>query len=224
MSVRHSHQDAVDERTFEELLEATHHLTEPFDIQCRFVLVAAGRLGMRAGEIAHVREDWVDWERGRIKIPAFDPCDKGKHGGLCGYCKKRAQERAEHADDLTLREARAERWEPKTNNSARSIPFDFDADVEDAVEEFFWYYDQYPASRVSINRRVDRVAEEMGYPTERVYPHSLRATAATWHAYSSLPPTALQALMGWSKLSVAQKYIRLSGEQTAQSLREAHQG
>lgn len=81
-----------------------------------------------------------------------------------------------------------------------------------------------PASRVSINRRVDRVAEEMGYPTERVYPHSLRATAATWHAYSSLPPTALQALMGWSKLSVAQKYIRLSGEQTAQSLREAHQG
>jgi len=48
VSVRHSHQDAVDERTFEELLEATHHLTEPFDIQCRFVLVAAGRLGMIA--------------------------------------------------------------------------------------------------------------------------------------------------------------------------------
>lgn len=55
-----------------------------------------------------------------------------------------------------------------------------------------------------------------------VYPHWLRATAASYHAYQGVAPVPLQALMGWSDLATAQKYIRISGTATASALRQAH--
>nr|WP_233710693.1 tyrosine-type recombinase/integrase [Natronococcus pandeyae] len=57
----------------------------------------------------------------------------------------------------------------------------------------------------------------------RVYPHCLRATAASYHAYQGVAPVPLQALMGWSDLATAQKYIRISGTAIADALRQAHQ-
>jgi len=43
-------------------------------IACSVILLA-GRLGMRLQEIQHLRESWIDWKRGEICIPAFDPCE-----------------------------------------------------------------------------------------------------------------------------------------------------
>ena len=43
---RHAEQDAVDAETFERLLAATGELDEPYRQECRFVLIAAGRLGL----------------------------------------------------------------------------------------------------------------------------------------------------------------------------------
>ncbi|QLG61108.1 tyrosine-type recombinase/integrase [Halorarum salinum] len=63
-----------------------------------------------------------------------------------------------------------------------------------------------------------RVAEEAGMDRSKLYPHALRATAATYHAYHGLPATALQSFMGWGKISAANKYVRLSGKQTAKAL------
>jgi site-specific recombinase XerD len=65
-----------------------------------------------------------------------------------------------------------------------------------------------------------KVSDRIG---KRVYPHALRATAATFHAYRGLDPVPLQALIGWSCLSTAQKYIRLSGGTTAKALNDIHQ-
>lgn len=220
--VRHSHQDAVNEQVFERLVDATDQLEEPFKTECRFVLFAAGRLGMRAGEICHVRESWVDWDRRIIEIPHWDPCDHGQNGGICGYCQTRAESALEHNEDLDREEALKNRWEPKTETSARPIPFDFNDRVESEVEAFFFGRDRYEHSRASVNRRVNRVLEAAGLPTDTAYPHSLRATAATVHAYRGLSPVALQALMGWSKLGTAQKYIRLTGTATQEALRDAH--
>lgn len=216
---RHSHQDAPSEPQFRRLLEATTELDYPYSMQCRWVLVAAGRLGLRAGEISHMREHWIDWQRSQINIPRHEPCSDGKNDSVCGYCRKRAEEAVEHNDDLSMETALAERWEPKTSNSARAIPFDFDEDVERLVEAFWRDRDRFPNSRASINRRVDRACEAAGIQT---YPHALRACAATWHAYRGLPAPALQSLMGWAKLNTATKYIRLSGGATADALRAAH--
>jgi hypothetical protein len=50
----------------------------------------------------------------------------------------------------------------------------------------------------------------------------LGATAASYHAYQGVAPVPLQALMGWSDLATAQKYIRISGRATADALRQVH--
>ncbi len=219
--VRHSHEDALDEASYDALVATTEELEPPFDEECLVVLVLAGRLGLRAGEIAHLRAEWVDTEREVIEIPRHSKCLSGKAGSICGYCHKRAASAAEHHDELTMQEALEERWEPKTSNSARAVPYDFNAEVAAVVEAFIDDNDCWPTARIGVNRRVDRVAEAAGYD-ERIYPHALRATAASWHAYRGVPPAALQAMFGWAQLAVAEKYVRLSGEATSRALNEAH--
>ena len=220
--VRHSHEDAISEQRFQDLVEACDDLDGAWETEGRFILYVCGRLGLRGGELAHLDESWINWERSLIEIPSHDPCEKGRDGGPCGYCHKRARSRIEFEPSLSYEEALAERWEPKTPNSARPVPFDFSEEIEDAISDFFWCHDRYEHSRVSVNRRVSRVCEAAGLPGSTTYPHALRATAATWHAYRGVSPVALQALMGWADLATAQKYIRLTGEATAQALRDAH--
>lgn len=218
---RHSREDAVSEPVFDDLLAAATTLDAQTGREARFVLVAAGELGLRAGEIAHIDEDWVDWTEDLIRIPNHDRCDQGRHGGLCGYCKKRAQQSAEH-NDISLAEAEAARWQPKTATSARAVPFGHSERAADIVEEFFFHSDGYEHSRASINRRVDQVLRASRYPEDLTYPHALRATAATRHAYSGLSATALQHLFGWAQLSTANTYIRASGARTKAALEDAH--
>lgn len=215
---RHAHQDAVDEQTFERLLNTADRLDEPFAAECRLILLLGGRLGLRAGEITHLRDEWIDWDREHIRIPAWDDCDHGIDGGVCGYCRKQARQRVRKSDDVTLETALQERWSPKTRHSVRTIPFGFDDRIGEVLEEFFFHRDDYPRSRSSINRRVDRVCVEAGYDPESLYPHALRATAATYHAYAGVPVAALQSLFGWAELQTAQKYVRLSGGATQQAL------
>lgn len=214
LTTRHTHQDALTDREFECLIEACDRLAEPYRLEARFICLLAGRLGLRAGEIAHLSTEWLDWERKLIRIPEFEPCD-------CGYCRRQARQEANHNESLTFDQARANRWHPKTVSSARVVPFDVSLRVELCVERFANRYDRFPKSRSTINRRLQEVAE-LADITGRVYPHCLRATAASYHSYRGVPPVPLQALMGWSDLSTAQKYIRISGTATARAIRHVH--
>jgi integrase len=109
----------------------------------------------------------------------------------------------------------------KTVASARSIPFDLSLRIELCIERFANRYDGFPRSRSTVNRRVEEAAAQANL-TGRIYPHCLRATAASHHAYKGVAPVPLQALMGWSDLATAQKYIRISGTATADALRRVH--
>lgn len=219
---RNAHQDALDEKEFERLFDATDDLKEPYDAECRLILLLGGRLGMRAGEITHLREEWVNWRKAQIEIPAYDRCDLGRDGERCGYCKKQARQAARKNEDVEYEEAIADRWSPKTHQSIRTIPFGFDDRISETLEGFFFHRDHYPRSRSSVNRRVDRLAEAAGLENDRIYPHALRATAATYHAYQGLPVAALQSLFGWADMSTPQKYIRLSGGATRQALEDVY--
>lgn len=212
--VRHSHQDALSEQEFRELWQATRSLRNPLDEEARFVILVAGRLGLRAAEISHLRESWIDWNREMIEIPSYQDCD-------CGYCRSQSRQSVEKTG-IPYEKAITRMWSPKTETSARAVPFSFTTRIRDTIEAFFFGREAFPKSRSAVNRRVDDAAEAAGWETSRVYPHSLRATAATWHAYQGLPAPALQSLMGWSKLEVAQKYLRLSGSATARALQETH--
>jgi hypothetical protein len=48
--VRHSHQDALDDAEYQALLESVDRVDPPNDAETLLILVAGGRLGMRAGD------------------------------------------------------------------------------------------------------------------------------------------------------------------------------
>lgn len=212
---RHSHQDALSEQQYERLLDACDELDEPYQTEARFAIVVCGRLGLRGGELAHLSKSWVDFDKQVINIPAYQDCN-------CGYCRQQAELRVTNADgELTLDDAMAERWNPKTSHAVRCVPFDFDDRVQSVVSGFFWTHDDgWSKSRSTVNRCVKRAAEHAGLD---IYPHALRATAATYHAYRNVPAPALMSLMGWADLATAMKYIRLSGGATQKALLDAHQ-
>ncbi|SEP26369.1 Phage integrase family protein [Halogranum amylolyticum] len=214
LTARHTHEDVLTDREFELLLEACSELPSPRAFQARFICLIAGRLGLRAGEIAHFDTTWLDWDRMLIRIPQYEPC-------ACGYCRRQSIQEATRNDELTEEEALEVRWHPKTIASARAIPFDLSLRLELCIERFTNRYDSFSHSRLTINRRVQEAANQANL-NGRVYPHCLRATAASYHAYKGVAPVPLQALMGWSDLATAQKYIRISGTATADALRQVH--
>ena len=65
--VRNSHQDALADAQFDNLVAAAETLEPPFDAEAMMILYAGGRLGMRAGEICHLKESWIDWEKKHIE-------------------------------------------------------------------------------------------------------------------------------------------------------------
>lgn len=253
---QHSRDDALSARQYERLLQGARDLPSPQSFEARLVILLAGRLGMRGGEIAHLHTDWVDMDRRLIEIPDHEPCQKGKNGGVCGYCREQArghldshnlshdqareQVSAEFGDvDLddeqldelaeermeehnkTMDEALAMRWNPKTENGARSIPFDFDTRTLLVVEEFVDRYQVFPKARVAINRRVTEAAAAAGID-DRVYPHALRATAASSMALRDVSAHSLMGIMGWGDLETARVYIRASDETAAKEIRSKY--
>ena len=59
--VVHSKDLALDEREFELLLEGARRIGDYRGRQATTIILLAGRLGMRSGEITHLQEDWIDW-------------------------------------------------------------------------------------------------------------------------------------------------------------------
>lgn len=223
---RHAKDDALDPIEYQLLLEATRELDDYQGQQARFVVLLAGRLGMRRGEITHLRESWVDWRRSMICVPRREPCDKGRYGGPCGDCRQKAKQYVEHSPEdepLTLEQALRMRWEPKTEAAAREIPFDFEPRVQLSIERFFERYDQWPVSYSVTGRRITAAANQAdSLDAENVYGHCLRASAATYHGDRGLGSIPLKALMGWASMETAQSYIASSGRNTQRALHAVH--
>lgn len=54
---RHTYQDALTNREFERLLKTCERIPDPRRCEARLICLLAGRLGFRAGEIAHLTID-----------------------------------------------------------------------------------------------------------------------------------------------------------------------
>lgn len=226
-TVRHCKEDAVDNRTFEKLVQSTYEMDPYYGIECRMVLFVCGRLGLRSGELTHMTEGWIDWRRSMIVIPSYEPCTTGRDGGVCGTCRQQARQKArvrrESGDDpdATAEDFYSVAWDPKTEAAQREIAFDSVTRAELAIEEFFDWYDEWPHSSTSINRRVKKMARETeGIDESDLYPHALRASAAEYWASHQLGPHSLQSLMGWAQLSTSRKYIKNSGDRLATAMRD----
>jgi len=223
-TIRHSKDDALSDREYQQLLEGCYELDSGYyRLEARLIVLLTGRLGLRVGELTHLHEDWINWRRRMIEIPAHDPCTDGRDGGICGNCRQLAKQRVEHNDDVDLEQALTERWKSKTGAAAREIPFDFDPRVGLAIERYFDEYTAYQGSLSAVHRRLDRVIEQVPALQENnIYPHALRATAASYHASRGLEAINLQAMMGWADLSTAHRYVRRSGDRTRRALHATH--
>ena len=177
-----SRDDALDEQEFEQLLQACDS-KKPRE---RLVILLAGDLGMREGEIAHIRRSWVNFQKGHIVIPSKD-----------------------------------EDWSPKTKWGARTIPASkMSPRAWDAIKAYFTTYEGMDVHRVTVYRIVARVASRSKL-TAKIYPHSLRATAATRIAYKIKNPQVLCDVFGWGQLAIAQYYIRRAGGLAEEELERA---
>lgn len=227
-SVRHSKEDALDTREFELLLEGARKLKESnyyYDYDPEFIIYVLGRLGLRRGELCHLDESWIDWRKTMIRIPDHHNCTKSRGGTVCGYCRQLAKQRVGVADTLTIDEALEWMWVPKTQAAARDVYFGFDARAEMYIKRYFSSdeYSRVEVSSTAINRRVKKAAElapELD-PTH-LSPHTLRATAATYHASRGLETLHLMQMMGWVQPQTAEVYISRNGDNTARQLDSIH--
>lgn len=106
--VTYSKELALDDYEFELLVEGASRIDCDYQrLEALLVVFIGGRLGFRAGEINHMSADWIDWRNRRIEIPYHDGCTKGKDGGICGYCRQAASQRAEYSQ-ISMAEARLE--------------------------------------------------------------------------------------------------------------------
>jgi integrase len=222
---RHSADDALEDREFQLLLEGTYELGDYYDLEARLIVLTLGRLGMRVGELVHMDESWLDFRRRMVEIPRYDGCEKGRDGGPCGYCRQLAEQRAEYNEHVSYEQALSERWAAKTDAAARSIPFDFDPKTEITIERYFDRFDSFQTSKSGVDRRLSKTIGHVDELADGdIYPHCLRATAASYHASRGLDAISLQSLMGWADLSTSHRYVRRSGDRTRRALQSVHSG
>lgn len=227
-TVRYSKENALTEREFEMLLEGARELGQSdfyYEPDPVFTVYLLGRLGLRRGELVHLRESWINFKEQMIQIPEHEPCDMGKDGGRCGYCIQLAKQRADYAEnDLDTETAKEWMWVPKTRAASRDIYYGWDPRAEMYIERYFdsEEYTRYEASGAAVNRRVKKAAELGGLDPKDIHPHCLRATAATFHS-ARISATALMQMFGWANLDTAELYVSRNSTNTARQLDSINQ-
>lgn len=250
-NVRHSKEDALTEREFELLLEGASSLKDYYGNQATFLILLLGRLGMRKGEVAHMKRHWIDFENKMIRIPYHEKCHKARDSdSLCGYCKQLAKQKAKvetenHIDEVydshleihepghhinpekyTYPEDRYEEmWTAKTEAASRDVYYGWNARIELYINRFFEQYDEWCWSAGAINRRVTKAAEKAReLDASNVFPHALRATAATFHVGADLGGENLTQMFGWVDMRTGNRYVARSAKHTARQLDAIHRG
>ena len=250
---QNSKERALTPREYELLLEGARRIEKPRQRrEAVFAILLTGRLGLRAGELIHLREEWVDWRQQRIEIPRQADCHLGEGADCCGYCRQAAVQMVEHydpgegedsmartrermlnrhledgfraGDQLSVDEAKTVRWFAKTESACREVPFAWDPRTELAIERFFDHgRDGWMLSKTALNRRLNKALENAdGLTQDSTMPHGLRATAASYHAGRGMPALALQSLLGWADMQTSQRYIRQSPDNTERVLHQLH--
>jgi integrase len=213
---------AITPDEFDALLEGARNIEYPITIESEFLVICAGRLGLRTGEIIHMKRDWVDLDEQWIQIPMHEPCDKGRKREICGYCRRLADQMAE-VNDAPKEQTRDLYWKAKTVRAARTVPYSFSDRCVDIIERYFERFDETMVSSTALKRRFKRAAEEAPQEMPKITAHGLRATAAMHHVDTGIDMWALQSLMGWAYPNTARRYILNNSKRTRKLLEERHE-
>lgn len=218
-----THEKALTERDFEYLLEGARRIE---DSEKRFeayaVILMGGRLGFRPGELTHFAASWVDEQRQIIHVPEHVACQKGRDGGVCGYCRQAARQRA-RGEEESVEEFTAQYWQPKTDAAVRPIPFHFSTRVQTAIELLISRRGGWPYSFSTLRRRLDTaLGKAPSLDSDSTSLHGLRATAASYHASRGLDLAAFRSMFGWEDIETARQYLNIDGAMTRRALTNTH--
>ncbi len=167
-------------------------LKETESSEDRLILELMALLGLRASEVAHLRAEWV--KDGEIRKPRSQSCN-------CSSCQGE--------------------WKSKSEASVRSIPI-----PNLMADSLYTFLSQSPGgfhlTRQAIWQKVKTVAKRAkikvrGLSEDTIYPHVLRATAASRLASAGMSAPALCYIMGWASIEMGVHYINI-----AQAKAEAH--
>lgn len=146
-----------------------------------------GRFGLRCGELAHLNPSWVSPQSGTLTVPLRCVC--------------------------TVCQARERPWRCKKPASHRALPVAADPQTWDALMVFFGRYST-PEETIVSERAVHKLVKTLADRAmlfQRVFPHALRATAASTFARQGANEAQLCGLMGWEDLASARPYVQASG-------------
>lgn len=155
------------------------------------------RFGLRAGELAHFNLSWFSGQRGVLTVPLMCRCDTCQAAG--------------------------KPWRPKRKASHRSLPIYKHTETWEAVKIFFERHptiEDVQVSERAVHKLVVKVADRAGLQA-KVFPHALRATAATQFAAMGANELQLCSLMGWHDLRSAAPYLQGSPAIAAAFLEDA---
>jgi hypothetical protein len=174
-----------------------------------FLLLMLGRAGLRVGEAIHMTEDWYHADRSVIIVPEHLDCG-------CGLCRHYASSLADNNEDMFFEEAIDKYWRPK--GGQRHVPIGSER-TQEIIE---LYFDEVPYTRISystVSRRLKKVAELTdGVDSSSVYPHMLRATAATHYAWAGVRPPALDVIFGWLDEKTKEHYVEKTAFRASKEL------
>ena len=179
----------------------------------------------------HSRDDILTRdELAALVDAATDPLDKVILSALAYYGMRADELAAMRRDWLDFHKGliqipetdRITKWRPKSSAGARTIPaLDMSPNGWDAIRRYMTAHEGIDISRQTIYRRTVKLSHAAGM-TRRIYPHALRATAATEAAYKINNPSVLCDIFGWSDLKTAQIYIRRAGGQAQEAVKRAY--
>jgi integrase len=226
----------------EKFREAAHS-SPPHD---ELIALVGVDTGLRAEEIGHLVEDWLDRSGGSltIDVPQVQRCRLGtKNAGRggdttertqpCYYCRHRNMDKDWVRASHKLPD-NGDCWRPKTEagHKGREIPI-LEDDTKRVITNYFKVHDRVCA-RQAVRDAVVRVAERAGihktwtevkdngdeithhWPTT----HDLRDTFGTRLALKDFTAHEIKSVMGHESIEQGDDYIELSGAATTKAMKE----
>ena len=195
--------DSITQEQLHQVFKACERTEEA--LENKYAVITTGKLGMREGESTHMQLKWIDFEEKVIRIPPHDPCD-------CAYCIVRWKKKLGRKGRTTIfsmEMVAKEQWTPKYPASIRTIPFGFDPEIEDILQDFFKKCPRWPYTENTMRVRVRMLGKMVGI--QKLGPHPLRCTTATKFALDGMNAFVLTRVMGWKDIAMAVYYVNKAG-------------